>query len=230
MSTSFTLTREAMAASILRKLGVIASGESASVNDLAIIYEAMDLRLKELHVLGLFWRKLTTTEATFTITANTAVAATGLTDILFPVSMHVTINNNDTDIKIIDPISYSTIELKTQQGEPLYAMRRDNSFVFWPVPTANRTAKLTYEKIIDDTQVSTAPDVEVSMMKSLITLVSSDLADSFGIDERKIIRLLKEAEMAERKIRNLSAPRVDLLPVQLDNFEYRTSNIKTDWK
>lgn len=231
MATTFTRTREEIAALVLRKLGVLASGETSVAADLTIVYEAIDLRLKEMHVLGTFWRKVAPTTSTFTITANTATAAHGLTDLLFPVSMHVTVNSVDEPITIVSPMFYNGLGDLTQQGDAVYAMRSGANFLFWPIPTANRTAKLLYNKIIDDTAVSTAPDVEVSMMRSLVTLVALDLADAFGISEQKIGRWTMEGMKAERTIQNLSALEVDLLPVPVDDFRAdRTNRNKTDWR
>ena len=107
MATTFTRTREEVAALVLRKLGILASGGTAAANDLTVVYEAIDLRLKEMHALGTFWRKVSPTASTFTITAATASAAHGLTDLLFPVSLHVTVNSVDEPITIISPIYYA---------------------------------------------------------------------------------------------------------------------------
>lgn len=230
MPTIFSRTREQLAALVLGKLGVLASGGSASANDLAVVYEAIDLRLKEMHHLGTFWRKVAPTASTFNITANTASAAHGLTDLLFPVSLHVTVNSVDEPITIISPIYYAGLGEHTQQGDAIYAMRNGANFIFWPVPTANRTVKILYQKIIDDTEASIAPDVEVSMMKSLAILIAYDLADQFGIPESKIRRWETYAIKAERTIQNLSALEVDLLPVAVDSFgDNRTSRNKRDW-
>lgn len=230
MSTSFTRTREQIAALALRKLGILASGGTAYADDLTITYEAIDLRLKEMHSLGNFWRKVNPTPSTFTITAATASAAHGLTDLLFPVSLFVTVSSVDEPIQLISPMFYAGLGDLTQSGDAIYAMHDGANFKFWPVPTENRTAKLLYEKITDDTAASTAPDVEVSMMRSLGAIVAYDLADQFGVEENKIRRLAAEAALAEKTIRNLSALRVDLLPVAVDDFSStNTSRNKRDW-
>ena len=49
----FALTREQMARKVLGKLGVLDTHESTSAHDLFVVTDAMDLRLKELHALGI---------------------------------------------------------------------------------------------------------------------------------------------------------------------------------
>ena len=41
---------------VLRKLGVIGAATSVVSADADIVYEAIDLRLKEMHREGIFWR------------------------------------------------------------------------------------------------------------------------------------------------------------------------------
>ena len=231
MATAFTRTREQLAALILGKLGVLEADGTAKPDDATLVYEAIDLRLKEMHRLGIFWRKVTTLPVNFTITANVASAATGVTDGLFPLSLYVSINSVDTPVRIIDPIEYAKIPEKTQSGDPVVALRDGANFIFWPVSTADLTAKLVYERIADDTAESSAPDVEVSMLLSLKNLVAYDLADHFGLNDGKIARFAQEAMMAEKNIRYLSATRIDYAPVSVDgdgHSGYGSSN-KTDW-
>lgn len=49
MATSFTRTREQLRDLIGRKIGVKESGQTMDAEDAAIIHEAIDLRLKEMH-------------------------------------------------------------------------------------------------------------------------------------------------------------------------------------
>lgn len=218
MTTSFTRTREQLATKILSK--VTQSGSATvSTADAALVYEAIDLRLKEMHKLGIFWRKVNKTPLSFTITANTS-SASASADVLFPLAMYVTDASTDVEVDIIGIREYAAIENKADTGTPTKALWNGSAeFIFWPVPTSNTTAKLTYEKLIDDTAASTAPDIEVSMMKSLIDIISYDLGDDFGVNEAKMRRWETAAERAERNIRKLGAQRVSLTPVQVENYD-----------
>lgn len=229
MTVAFTRTREQLAATALRKLGVLATGETADADDLTIVYEAIDLRLKEMHRLGIFWRKVSPTSTSFTITANTASATHAIADLLFPVSMTVTVNGNEYPVDIIGQSQYNSIADKTQEGEPIYAVHNGSAFIFWPVPVENRTAKLTYEKIADDTAASTAPDVEVSMIRSLKDLIVYDLMDTYPADVNTMNRWAAEALVAERNIRVLNAQRIDSLPVVIADTDGIYANTETDY-
>lgn len=229
MTTAFTRNREQLAETVLRKLGVAQSGVTSDTNDLTITYEAIDMRLKEMHRLGIFWRKVSPSATSITITANTASATHGISDLLFPVSMTVTVNGNEYPVEIIGQTKYNSIADKTQSGDPIYAVHNATAFIFWPVPTANRTAKLVYEKIADDTAASTAPDVEVSMMRSLKDLVAYDIMDTFGIGDGKALRFAQEAAIAEKNIRVLNAQRVDALPVVMGDTDGTYAATETDY-
>ena len=219
MSTSFTRTRNQIADMVLRKLGVLAAGGTADSDDTTIVYEAIDLRLKELHRLGIFWRKVTKTPLSFTITANTN-SASASADVLFPIAMHVVDGSRDAAVDIISINEYAGIQDKTEAGVPTKALWNGSAeFLFWPVPIADTTAKLIYEKIIDDTSASAAPDIEVSMMRWLKDIVAYDLGDDFGLSDNKMARFMRESEMAERKIRSLAVQRVDYPPVAVDDFD-----------
>ena len=230
MSTTFTRTREQLRDMVLAKLGELDPGETVSANDATTVYEAIDVRLKELHRLGIFWRKVTSTPTIFSLSASIASASAGAGDILFPIRMTFTNGSEDDPIRIIGKDEYAAIPDKTTTGDPLLALwEAPTKFIFYPVPSANGTAKFIYERIIDDTAASTAPDVEVSMMRALKDMVAYDLADVFGKPEQMIQRLEREAMRAELTIRRLAVERIGYAPVQVDEFnDYRGTDQGTE--
>lgn len=230
MAIVFTRTRQEIANLALGKLGVKAGGVSAVSADMEIIYEALDLRLKEMHALGIFWRKVTNRPLSFTIPANVASASASV-DILFPISMHVVDGSLDEPVEMIGIREYAAIPDKAEAGVPLKALYAGSAeFIFWPVPTASTTAKLVYEKIADDTSSGAAVDVEVSMIRSLKDIIAFDCADHWGKDEVTISRWERAADKSEKRIRNLSAQRVDYATVAVDDFDSaKTSRTKRDW-
>ena len=86
MSTSFTMLRLAIARRVVGQV-TKASPAMASVAsaDLDTVYEAIDLRLKELATEGIFWRKVTTTPLISIRRRNTAER----------ISMHLCISPKD---------------------------------------------------------------------------------------------------------------------------------------
>lgn len=226
MPTSFTMTRTQIAQRVLGK--VIAQGSvTAASADTDTVYQALDLRLKEIHKLGRFWRKVTTVPVLFSLGAGIATASAGAGDILFPVKVTFTDGDHDDPVHLIGPVQYAAIEDKTRTGNPEKVMWKGGTeFVFYPVPLIAGTAKLLYEKIADDTSAGAAIDVDVSMIRAMVDLVKYDVADDFGIDEAKMQRWAREARQAENDIQKLGSLRVDFAPVAVDDFDSRADGYR----
>lgn len=220
MSTSFTRTRTQIVNRVLQKVGALAAGASANTADNDLVAEAVDLRLKEIHKLGIFWRKVTTTPSTFSLSSSIVSASAGAGDILFPLKVTFTNGSIDEPVQIIGPREYAAIEDKGRIGTPEKAIWRGGTeFWFYPVPGADGTAKLLYERIIDDSSAVSALDIDVAMIRPMMDLVKYDVAYEFGLADTKIALWLKEAEKAERDIRKLSVPRIDYDTVLVDDYD-----------
>ena len=230
MTVSFSRTREQLRSMVLRKLGVIGASTSVVSADADIVYEAIDLRLKEMHRKGIFWRKVDKVPATFSVTAGVASAHYGTNDILFPIHMTVVNTSIDDPLEIIGAIEYSRIENKLDSGVPEKALWKGSTeFMFYPVPLTSTTVKIVYEKIADDTTAGSAADVEVSMMRWLKDIVAYDIGDDFGMDEARMQRFQREAQMAENNIRKLSVERKEFTQVQVDGWPDFQERRETDY-
>jgi len=228
MSVSFTRTRLQIAQRVIGKVSKIGA-TSVSSADADTVYEALDLRLKEMHKMGTFWRKVTSVPVTFSLSSSIATASAGAGDILFPMKVTFTNGDNDDPVYLVNASEYAAIEDKTRIGDPEKVLWKGGSeFIFYPVPGSDGTAKLLYEKIADDTSTGAAVDVDVSMIRPLMDIVKYDVADDFGIDESTQQRWRVECEKAERDIRKLGAPRVDYAPVAVDDFDNRQHNSRRD--
>ena len=226
MSTSFTMLRLAIARRVVGQV-TKASPTMASVAsaDLDTVYEAIDLRLKELATEGIFWRKVTTTPTTFSLSSSIATASAGAGDVLFPLKVTFTNVSQDDPVQIINYRQYAEIPDKGRVGNPEKVVWKGGSeFLFYPVPSANGTAKLLYNRIADDTTAGSAIDVDVSMIRPMMNLVRYDVADDFGVPEQIQARWERAAEQAKREIRKAGAPRVDLEAVKVDDFDGREVN------
>jgi len=219
VTIAFTRTRQQMATLVLGKCGVQDAGTSVASADMEIVYEALDLRLKEIHKLGIVWRKVDEVPLSFSLGAGIATASATV-DILFPIKMTVLDGSGDCPVEIIGATEYAEIAEKTRGGVPTQALWKGSAeFVFYPVPVSGTTAKLVYEKIADDTANSTAPDVDVAMMRSLKDIVAYDVGDHFQISEPKMVRWKGEAAQAERDIRKLAVQRKDYAPVAVEDYD-----------
>jgi hypothetical protein len=225
MSTTFTRTTAQLTDMILRKLGVLGSGlsVSAAASDVIIVTEAIDVWIKQAHREGIVWRKVNKRPLSFNIPANSASAsAASVGDVLFPLSMHVTVNSRDEPVDIIGPLDYARISDKNYQGIPTKALWTGSAsaeFIFWPIPTTLTTAKLIYEAIPDDTTVNAAIDVDVSNLRYVKDIIAFSLADEYEVPEQKMARWEKDSEIAWIKLRKLNALRVDTRPVPVDDFD-----------
>jgi hypothetical protein len=228
MTTSFNLTRTQIAQRVLGKVIKIGAVTAASA-DADTVYQALDLRIKELHKLGVFWRKTTSVPVTFSLSSSVATASAGAGDILFPLKVTFTNGSDDDPVYIIGPQDYAAIIDKTTTGNPEKVLWKGGSeFIFYPVPSTDGTAKLLYEKIADDTSAGAVVDVDVSMLRCLMDLVKYDVADDYGIPEQTQVRWLAEMRQAEKDLRKLGALRVDYLPVQVDDFDGRMPNSRQE--
>ncbi len=231
MTVSFTRTRAQIVDMTLSKLGVKANGVSADSADQDIVIEAMDMRLKEVQRLGIFWRKVDKVPVTFSLSAAVQSAHALSADIAFPIKMTVSDGSLDEPVEIVGVREWAAIEDKNRAGFPTKALWKGSTeFMFHPISATARTAKLVYERIADDTSAVGAPDIEVSMIRALRDCLAYDCADYFGVDEQKIGRFAKEAQQGEFNIRKLSAQRMANSPVAVDDWDgIRDSHRATDY-
>jgi len=222
MTTAFSLTRTQIANRVLAKVTKVTNDRSMASVDAELVYQAIDLRLKEMSKMGTFWRKVTAVPVSFSLTAGTLSASAGAADILWPVVMTFSDGDDDLPIAIIGKTEYAAINDKGRQGTPTQALwESPTKFMFYPVPSVDGTAKLLYEKIADDTSAGAAVDIEVSMIRPMIDIIKYDVADDYGVDESIQRRWQAEARMAEIDIRKLGAQRISLTAVAVDDFDGR---------
>lgn len=216
---TFSRTREQMRDMIARKLGIKEAGQDLDAEDAEIVYEAMNLRLKEMHRLGLLWWQIGGAQTSVTLTGGTATATIAATDYLLPVSLMLTVGTEQQAIDIIGHREYQAITDKATTGTPEKAFISGATIRLYPVPSTTGTAMLTYESIAADLEAATAPDLPVEMMRSLACVVAADLLDDFdSIDPNKAGRIMSGVEPAMRTIRALNAQRVDSATVTPEYF------------
>lgn len=219
MAYTFTRTVPQLVAKVLRKLGALGIDQTPSAEDSAVVREAMDMRLKELHALGVLWFNVAPAATNVTMVAGTATASlSAVTDFLFPVSFRVRIGTEDKPVEIVSHAAYQAIPDKTESGEPEKVLIADDTCYFWPVPDSGYTGKLTYQAISEDTTATGSPDLPVSMQNAFADLIAGDLIEEFSVPEPKASRIAGKAKTAERTIRTLNGQRVDNAVVEIQSF------------
>lgn len=215
---TFSRSREQMRDMIARKLGIKEAGQDLGSEDAEIVYEAMNLRLKELHRLGVLWWNVSSAATSIALTGGQVTASIAETDYLFPVSLMLTIGTDEAEVELIGHREYMAITDKASSGEPVKAHISGATIRLYPVPSQDYTAKLTYQAIAADVENGAAVDVPVEMMRSFAVLVAGDLVDDFDLDANAAARLLAQAEPAMRNIRVLNAQRVTTTNVTAEYF------------
>lgn len=228
MSFSYSRTREQLASLVMRKLGIVGASQAVASADADMVYEAADLRLKEMHRLGVVWRYVPEAALSFAVTANVGTAS-ATADIQFPIALFIVDGSQDEPVGIINVRQYAAISNKAQTGLPVKALWKGGAeFQFWPIPTATTTAKLVYEQIATDTTAGAAIDIDVSMVRWMRDIICYDLGDVYGKPEQTMLRWKSECNEAERNIRKLNALRVDYEPVAVDDFS-SDRGVETDY-
>ena len=215
---TYTRTREQLRDMIGRKLGIKEAGQAFPAEEAAIIDEGIDLKLKELHALGVLWWQVSATETNLSLTGGVESVTMGLTDFLFPVSLHLVVGNDRQEITIVDRATFLAIPDRTSAGEPEVAHFDGLKVYFNPVPAQNYTAKLAYQAIAEDSAFGSAVDVPLEMLRAFSTLVAFDLADDFMVDGATFQRLQLQQPGALSMIRTLNAQKVQNVTVQPEWF------------
>lgn len=215
---SFSRTREQFSSDVLQKLGVLRVGGVASGRDFAKVCDALDLRLKELHELGVLWWQVGGAATNVTLTAGVASASIAATDFLYPISMSISIGVDQVPLEIIGHREYQAIEDKASTGEPEKVFFSGSTAYFYPAPQSGYTAKLTYQAIAADSENGQRPDVPIACLKALIDVVAGDLVDDYETPEPKASRLLQKQAIGLQTIRALNSQRVDAGTVSTDYF------------
>lgn len=191
-----------------RKLSIVGAGDELAADDMAVINEAIDLRLKELHQLGTLWWQVSGTTTELTLTAGVGTVALP-EDFLFPVSGMLDVGPSQMPVEFVGHRQYMAIVNKTERGEPVRAFVNGADLMLWPVPQSDGTLQLTYQAIAEDGAGATPADVPIEMVRCLSIVVASDLVDDYEINPARAQNLLLQAQQAMKTIRTLNAERVD---------------------
>ena len=212
---AFSLTREQMARKVLGKLGALDPNDPTSAQDLVVVSDAMDMRMKELHALGILWFNVAGAQTDVALTSGTATASlSAITDFLFPVSMMLAVGNDQFPIEIIGHAEYQAIQDKARQGEPENVFISGETARFYPVPQQNYTANLTYQAIAADAEISQPLDLGAGMARSFIDVIAGDLIDEYQVQEPQASRLIARQGQGLAMLRTLNAQRVNATTTQ----------------
>lgn len=202
--TAYTMTARDMVANAMIELGAINSGESPTADEMTDGITRLNSMLKTLQAKGCgLWLE---TGGTLTITANASSGTlpAGLRDV-FGARVAVSGTFERTMAKW-GRQEYLSLPNKAASGNPVafYIDRQRDTLVFnvWPVPTADASIKLDYERIVETvTDASQDVDVPEVWFETIWKMLAARLVNMFGVgrlDPATAQRITAEASVLEQ--------------------------------
>lgn len=218
MATAWSLTRERLADKALEHCVVLGVGKIPAYEDRGLALETLDGMLKELPIYGYSWPKIINAQATLTLAANTSPTAlpTDYYGSLQP--MLIGADTEEVNLRIVTLQEWNGIADKDYAAD-----YPDRGYIdpsrrlwTWPIQKANRTLKIFYQKVVDDTVSSTTPDMSVPFLLGLAYGIAANIGDAFGVSDRKIQRF--EAKWAIARTRGINAD-IQLAPIRFEVYD-----------
>ena len=218
MATVWTLTRERLADKALEHCGVLGVGKVPAYEDRGLALETLDGMLKELPIYGYTWPKIISAQATLTLVANVSPTAlpTDYYGNLQP--MLVGADTEEVNLRIVTLHEWNGIADKDYAAD-----YPDRCYIdparrlwTWPIQKANRTVKIFYQKVVDDTVSSTAPDISVPFLLGLAYGIAANIGDAFGVNGNKLQKF--EAKWAIARTRGINAD-IQLAPIRFEVYD-----------
>lgn len=141
-----------------------------------------------------------------------------VSDMLYPLNLNITLDSVDYPVDIVSNRVFQETPYKLTTGRPTICYFDGTAIYMAPVQDKAYTAKLTYQKIINDTAASTAPDVPVAAMRCLADILAAELADSLGVDDARYQFIKAEGKAAEIRLRKVIYVPQTIIPMRADYF------------
>ena len=199
----YQLTRDEIATAALRKLGVIAEGQTPSAQNLADAQVALNTTIAEFRTKGMsLWAR---SEYTFTPTTNIYTIGEGMTlDTPFPVKLLQAFRLDSSNAKVpmelvaredfnILPVNSSGIPIKVNY----HPFINYGTVSIWPTPTSTNTATITlvyqrpFQYFTSGTETLDFPE---EWYNAIIYKVATLLAPEWGIPLQDRQMLMSESK------------------------------------
>lgn len=201
----YQLTRDQLCTASLRKLGVIAQGQTPSTEDITNASMAMNMAIAELRAIGMpLWKR---TSYTWTPTTGSYTIGNGMTiDTPAPLRVYQAyrVDSGSTSkipVAIISNVDYNY--LPTSTGSPPLKLNYDPKINWgrinlWPVPDSSNTASVTlvYQVPFDYFDISSdTMDLPEEWYNAVVYKTAVLLAPEWGIPLQDRQLLIKEMQM-----------------------------------
>lgn len=222
MPTSFEMTARDMVVQAMREIGVIASGEQPTADEIADGILRLNSMLKAWGAKGLnLWRD----------TEDTIDFAAGVSSALLPGALSVSSarlvqNGSQRLLALWQPDEFAVLPNKDQRGTPIVFLLRQDvggvSMQLWPVPAEAVTVAYNYGRITADVvQPSDPVDVPQMFQETVWKCLAVKLAPTFGkarSDPQTVQMVAADAAILERDMLDWDRPASYQLGPELSNY------------
>lgn len=192
---------------VLRKLGALSAGESASPEDYADAKQLIDSSLKSMHADGLMWWAVKTDNVSFS-----SSFASRPSDCV--ACVHASWNGYPVDR--VDRITYERIQDKQESGRPSVVFDDGVNLNIWPVGTGD--LRLTYLREVISTSQNAEMDVPKEILRPLIDYMAWQIEPWFDVPAQKAQRIVADGMASRITLLALSNVGVDHQPTQAEYF------------
>lgn len=192
MTTTWTLIASQVCRDGLEHLKVVGADETVDSADQNLALRALDAVLKELPLAGYSWPKLSGEVALTWASGTPQTIALPADYYGYPV-VHKTISGKTIPLEQIPHAEWVTmLNREATAPQPLrFYVNPAKTLYFWPIPTADPVALLQYQKIVDDSVTTTAPDIPQYMLNALGFGVAYELRFKFALDQAERLDIEK---------------------------------------
>jgi len=222
MVTSFTMTARDMVTQAMREIGVIASGEQPTADEISDGIVRLNSMLKAWAAKGLnLWRD----------TASTIDFAAGVSSAILPGALSVgsarlVQDGYERILQLWQADQFAVLPTKDQRGTPIiYILRQDVTGIvmqLWPVPDQAVTVAYDYGRITGDViQPSDPVDVPQMFQEAVWKNLAVKLAPTFGkvrADPQTVQVVAADAAQLERDMLDWDRPASYQLGPDLDQY------------
>jgi hypothetical protein len=222
MITSFTMTARDMVTQAMREIGVIASGEQPTADEIADGILRLNSMLKAWAAKGLnLWRD---TQATIDFAAGVSSAI--LPGALSVGSARLVQNGSERILALWETDQFAVLPNKAQRGTPIvYLLRQDVTGIaiqLWPVPEEAVTVAYSYGRVTTDViQPSDPVDVPQMFQEAVWKNLAVKLVPMFGkarADPQTVQVVAADAAALERDMLDWDRPSSYQLGPDLDQY------------
>lgn len=193
---------------VLRKVGAIGVGESASAEDVGDAIDLIDGSMDALRADGLLWWAVKVDDVPLT-------GATGTKPTDCAVCVYASWNGRP--VRLIERLEYERIQDKTQAGDPECLLDEGLTLTVWPVPSSG-DIRLTYQREIIPADPSDEFDAPRALVRPFIDYMAYEISSFFTPPQEVQARVDRDGQRAFLQIRSLSRQTAEAGPVEAEYF------------